>query len=297
MNILVTGAKGFVGRHLVPELLEAGHDVATSDILDGLGADLREPENIERLIRRSNAAVVVHLAHQWSVGGDEVPAAIANVEMATMVARGCGLADVRLVLGSSSAVYGDGYVACREIEGPFAPPTAISALATLWGEQAGQALAPARFTAVRIASVYGPRAPHGAFASPITEALWSAHHGFPIPVPAGPDRGYCWIDDVVRGIRIAIEKGDGPFNIGRDDEIVPAARIAELACIITGASVDLIQPVPAGVVTGGERRVSSSRLQRIGWRPEMGLYDGMVSVYEWVKRLDSQGAVAEEVLV
>lgn len=296
MNILVTGAKGFVGGHLMPAL-ETDHEVFGSDILDGLGADLREPESIERLIRRSHAEVVVHLAHQWPVAEDEVPSAMANIEMATMVARGCGLAGVRLVLGSSSAVYGDGLAACREIEGPFSSPTTISGLAALWGEQAGQALAPDHFTSVRIASVYGPRAPGGPYASSVSEALWRAHHRMPIPVLAGPDRGYCWIGDVVRGIRVAIEKGDGPINIGRDDEIVTPMRIAELACIITGAPTELIEKSSANYMVGGERRVSSSRLQRIGWRPGMALYDGMVALYEgWVKSLDTEGRLTDEVL-
>lgn len=286
MNILVTGAHGFVGRHLLEELHDAGHDAVGTDILDGLGADLREAENIERLIRRSNPEVVVHLAHQWPVRGDEVAAAMGNTQMATMVARGCSRAGVRLVLGSSSLVYGDGFAACRELEGPFTPPTTISGLAAMWCEQAGQALAPSRFTAVRLANVYGPNMPGGAFSSPVTEALWCAHHGKPVPVYPGPDRGYCWIGDAVRGITVAIEKAEGPINVGRDDEVVPPRRVADLACIVTGAEPDLIEPAPTSL---SDRRVMSSRLQRLGWRPTVSLYEGMVMLYEWVKTLDDEG--------
>lgn len=291
MKILVTGSRGFIGSRLLSELLEAGHDAVGTDIRDGLGADLREPENIERLLRRARAEVVVHLAHQHPRDRDDAEAALTNLTMATAVARCCGQNRVRLVYGSSSAIYGDGASACRETEGPFTLPSTITALSTLWGEQAGKALAPDRFTSVRMAGVYGPDAPGGADASAPTEMLWRASRGLELVVEPGFDRSWCWIDDLVRGIRIAIESGDGPLNVGRDDEVVSMARVAELACIITGASFDLIeQRHDSFSLASSERRVSSSRLQRLGWRPSVSLYDGMVMLYEnWVGHLGEDG--------
>jgi nucleoside-diphosphate-sugar epimerase len=70
VNILVTGASGFIGSQFVPALVRQGHDVTAvgrrQDVLDGLGSvraiacDLRTPSVTSRFPRSVDA--VVHLA-------------------------------------------------------------------------------------------------------------------------------------------------------------------------------------------------------------------------------------------
>ncbi len=140
-NVLVTGGAGFIGSHLVDELINLGHRVTIIDNLDPqvhpnrqkpkylntgaafVQADIRDPGVLESAIRR--ASVIFHLAASTAVGqsAHQVDEYISNNIQAT------GLLWDRLVhakhsvgkviLASSRAVYGEGLYHCRGCEKPF----------------------------------------------------------------------------------------------------------------------------------------------------------------------------------
>ncbi|MCA1841331.1 MAG: GDP-mannose 4,6-dehydratase [Actinomycetota bacterium] len=74
MRILVTGAGGFVGRHLVPDLVDAGHEPFLASREEGSLAglpvhpfDVAERDSVERIVKTANPDAVIHLAGQASV--------------------------------------------------------------------------------------------------------------------------------------------------------------------------------------------------------------------------------------
>lgn len=141
MRVLVTGASGFIGRHVTKGLLAEGHEVMQVDLLlpSAHGEQAATPDGIQRIdVRDADALtpwvtgvdVVCHQAAVVGAGIDsaDAPAFASHndfgtaVLLATMQAAGCR----RLVLASSMVVYGDGRYACSD-HGTVTPPGRVQA--------------------------------------------------------------------------------------------------------------------------------------------------------------------------
>ncbi|OGP57306.1 MAG: hypothetical protein A2V67_01280 [Deltaproteobacteria bacterium RBG_13_61_14] len=120
MKVGVTGAAGFVGKHLVERLIKDGHEVAVTDHprccfddFKALGArafpvDLCERAGLEECFR--GAEVVFHVAAFASPWGRREKFWAVNVRGTENVIQACRLAGVRrLVAVSSTAAVFDGY--------------------------------------------------------------------------------------------------------------------------------------------------------------------------------------------
>lgn len=155
MRILLTGGAGFIGGHVLADLLRRGHDVR---VLDSLRPDVHRdpqgwtaPAGVEALIGdvRDGTAVgravtgvdaVIHLAAKVGLGvaiGDMPDYASSNdVGTAELLVAMAQAGVPRLVLASSMVVYGEGFGRCVEhghvrpaprlesamAEGRFEPP-------------------------------------------------------------------------------------------------------------------------------------------------------------------------------
>lgn len=132
MQVLVTGAAGFVGRALIPVLAGQGHEVIVTDRdcagLDALGAvravagDIAEPH--VRAEALAGAEAVIHLATVPGGAAEEDPARAWAINMEATMALTAELSHGRavapFVFASSIAVFGD-MPAAVDDETPIAP--------------------------------------------------------------------------------------------------------------------------------------------------------------------------------
>jgi dTDP-L-rhamnose 4-epimerase len=132
MRVLLTGGAGFIGRHVLAELLRRGHEVKVLDSLradvhadgtirplDGaelIVADVRDAAAIDRALHGADA--VLHLAAKVGLGvavGDLPDYASSNDVGTAELLAGMARANVgRLTLASSMVVYGEGVGQCPE---------------------------------------------------------------------------------------------------------------------------------------------------------------------------------------
>ena len=134
MRVLVTGAAGFIGSHIVEELVDTGHEVVALDVLlpavhpDPDSARGRVPTGVALLeadvrdlaaVREALAGIdaVCHQAAMVGLGVDMADAPLYagcnDLGTATVLAAMAETGVRRLVLASSMVVYGEGRYECR----------------------------------------------------------------------------------------------------------------------------------------------------------------------------------------
>ncbi|MGH3391217.1 MAG: NAD-dependent epimerase/dehydratase family protein, partial [Actinomadura sp.] len=234
MLVLVTGAAGFIGSHLVDRLLADGHEViGVDDLSAGCEArpdgaefhrlDVADPALAE-LARDRRPEVICHLAAQVSVRvsvADPLHDARVNVLGTVNVLEAARQAAGRkVVFTSSSAVYGEPAVlpvpAGAELH-PKSPYAASKVCGEVYLEMY-RALHGIDYTTLTLANVYGPRQRPEGEAGVISIFADALLHGRPTKVfgDGKNTRDYVYVLDVVDAYARACGERGGArrFDIG-----------------------------------------------------------------------------------
>jgi len=279
MRVFVTGASGFIGSALVPELIAAGHRVlglarseASAKALGATGAevlrgDLNDPKSLQAGAAESEGVVHLGFIHDFNNFEASIRTDHSAIETMGDVLAGSGRP---FVFASGVVGLVPGRVATEEV--PFDPkahPRAANAVAAL-----GLAARGVRVSCVRLApTVHGP-GDHGFVKVLVDIARQKGVSGF---IGDGQNR---WPAvhrlDAGSLFRLALEKASqGTVVHGVADEGVPARTIAEIIGRKLGLPVASISPEGAGAHFGWLGRFfamdqpASSALtrDRLGWNP------------------------------
>ena len=284
----MTGASGFIGRHLVSSLAARGIDVYGLDRrpwpeapcpLDEI--DIRDRGAVLEGLQHRRPAVVVHLAACVGVRPSlDEPGLYADTNVAgtrNVVDAAVACRARHVVFSSSSSIYGATTAAPSHEDDPLQPRSPY-ATSKIEAESVVRGFA-GTHTILRLFTVYGPAMrPDLALCSFARRIA----RGEPLPLlgDGTSRRDYTHVEDVVAALTAAVRRDDtAPLtcNVGTGRSTALTDVVDMLAdCLGSEAHVEHLAPHPADALhTCADVRRAAARL---GYAPRIALPDGLRAV-------------------
>lgn len=318
-NILVTGGAGFIGSHLVEKLLAEnfGKVVALDNfnefyspeikrdniesVLENPNfklceADICDAESLRKIFAENNFDVIVHLA-AWA----GVRPSLMNPKLYTQVNVNGTLNLLeaakdfnvkQFVFGSSSSVYGINskipFSEDDKISQPISPYAATKAAGELLCHTFAH-LYDIRTVCLRFFTVYGARQRPDLAIHKFSKLIEEEK---PIPVfgDGSTRRDYTFVDDIVQGVRAAInydKTNYEVFNLGESETIELSKLIELLEKSLNKKAIIERREMQPGDVPITFADISKSR-ELLNYNPQTKIEDGIPKFVEWFLKTASR---------
>lgn len=296
MKVLVTGGSGFIGSHLVEELLEMGHEVNILDLrkppidVEWINKDIRD--NLYDVIKGYDA--VYHLA------------AIANARVCSQkpkkayeinvlgtfnVVDACRKNDISRILYASSTWMAGLQIGEHIIE---STPFEIDKMNTIYGatKLAGEMICYSMFaecgaptyTIIRYGIPYGERMWEGLVVRAFM--LQAEKYGRITIFGDGlQGRNFLYVKDMCKGQVLLLDNKakNTVYHVG-SEKFITVGQIAEEVIKFIPADISYITQAR---IEPKLKSVSSEKIYTaFGWKPETNFTDGIEKCVEWWKTLD-----------
>lgn len=320
-RILVTGAGGFIGSHLVTRLKREGHWVR--------GADLKLPEfgqtDADEFqvtdLRRHQPCLdacdgideVYNLAADMGgmgfISANHARILHNNILISTHMIDAAREKGVERFLYTSSACIYPEHLQTEEDVTPLAENMAYPAApqdAYGWEKLVTERLCE-HYTedhgletrVVRFHNIFGPlgtwnggreKAP-AAMCRKVAEAKLSGERVVEIWGDGEQTRSFCYIDDCLEGLtRLMASDCREPINLGQD-RLISINELVDVVAGIAGVSIEK-RHIEGPMGVRGRNSDNTMMRRVLGWEPEISLEEGLARTYQWIERqvLEAQEA-------
>jgi GDP-D-mannose 3', 5'-epimerase len=322
-RVLVNGAGGFIGSHLVKNLKSSGFWVRGADLKkpeysesaadEFIVGDLRDPDIVQTVV--SGVEDIYQLAADMGGAGyiftGEHDAAVmhnsALINLNTLQ-LGTEAGVKRFFYSSSACIYPEfnqmdpDNPICTESSAYPAGPDSEYGWEKLFSERLYLSYMRNYGVQVRVARFHNIFGPDGTWdggrekaPAALCRKVAQASEGGEIEIwgDGMQTRSFLYVDECVEGVRRLMESDfTGPVNIG-SEEMVTINQLAELVMHVAGKRLR-IRHIKGPLGVRGRNSDNRLILEKLGWQPSRPLREGLEKTYAWVA---AQVEIGKELLV
>lgn len=311
-TVVVTGAGGFIGSHLVERLVREGArvramlrytsrgqrgclDLVPADVLDGVDVtlgDVRDFDAVREIVRGADAifhlAALVGIPYSYEHPQEVIDTNIIGTSNVLLAAKELGTVE-RIVLTSTSEVYGSAVRVPMDEQHPLQAQSPYSAT-KIAGDALGLSFYRSFGLPIVIARPFNAYGPRQSARAVIPTIISQAVAGMKLRLGTlDTTRDFTYVADTARGFAM-VGGADAALgevvNLGSGEE-VSIREVVRLVGEIVGREL---------IVEGDEQRMrpAKSEVSRLhsdstranalaGWTPEVSLVDGLRLTTEWIR--------------
>lgn len=315
-KVIVMGAGGFIGGHLVTRLKSLGywvrgvdlksHEYKKSDADDFVVGDLRDIEIVNKVIDNDIDEIYQLAADMGGAGfvftGENDAEILHNSALINLnVLHMCIKKGVKKIFYSSSAcMYPEknqmdpDNPKCSEDTGKQGPPDSCYGWEKLFSEVLYDSFARNHGIIIKIARFHNIFGPYGTWKggrekapAALCRKVIEAKDGGEIEVwgTGNQTRSFLYIDECIDGILKLMESDfSGPVNIG-SEEMISINNFAKMVIKISEKDITL-KNIDGPVGVNGRNSDNTLIKEKLGWAPSRPLEEGMRLLYSWISSLN-----------